>query len=114
MHSHTILRSTINIHVIPRFVNDSATVVSRVLTGRRLVVSWSGTTDIRNGSRCLGQGTLHIGESDLSCVARSDSGLLEPCISRESLVILDCSLIEVNHIFVLCVIGSVARKLDSC
>lgn len=97
--------------VVPHLVDNSVPVVGRTSTSSSGVVSWSGAANVWSGAVALGQSGLHGAQRVGGGVAWLDTSLVQPTIGRQTAVVHDGGLEELDDLLVLNVFRSVARNV---
>lgn len=98
--------------IVPHLRDLRAAVVQRSLARRSLVVSCAGTANVRRSTVFGAQSFLEVREGVGSAVGRNDVVVGEPLEGVQAAVVEDDGLEEVDHLFVLGVLGTVAGNIE--
>lgn len=113
-HIVVVLGTAEYMHVVPDLAQHSPARIVRtaIPAGGRLVISRARAAKIRYSSVLGRESVLNIDEVVLCAVARRDTVLLQPLEGWELLVVSNRCLEEINHLFMLLIIWSVARDIE--
>jgi len=98
--------------IVPDLTDDGATVVGAVLAGGGGVVLGTTASNIGGGAILLGQLALNVGQCVLGCVGWGDIDFVQPLPGRETAVVFDCGLVELDDLLVLDIVGAVAGDVE--
>lgn len=97
--------------VVPGLGNLSSTIIHRAFTGGSLVVARSTAADVGQSTISFGKGILELAEGVGGSVARRDTSCVQPAECRETAVVEDGSLEELDYFFVLNILRTIARYI---
>ena len=98
--------------VVPSFRDLRSTVVGRACTSSSLVVARTTAADVRQSTVSFSQSILKLANRVRSSVARLDASLVQPAPGRETAVVENGSLEELNNLLVLDVLWAIARHIE--
>lgn len=107
-----LLRPSVDVEVVPHLRNLCATVVQRSLAMEGLVVARTRAADVRSGAVLCAKSLFEVREGVGGAVGGDDVGVGEPLVGVQTAVVHDDRLEEVDHFFVLDVLGAVAGDVE--
>lgn len=102
----------IGVHVIPNLTQLGATSILPTISSSCGIVAGSTASKVWNSTRRLGESTLHDAGSIIGAVTWVNTDGVQPTKSRESAVVHDGCLEEVNYVGVVGVERTVARLVE--
>ena len=102
-----------HVEVVPHLGHDSVTIVGRTSTSCSGVVSWSGASNVWDGTVTLGECGLHGAQRVCGGVAWFDTSRVQEAKGRKTAIIHDGSLEELYNLLVLNILWTVARNVES-
>lgn len=113
-HVFVILGPAQHMHIVPHLAQDSPTSITCIaaLACFRLVVSWARASKVRHGPMHGRESVLDLKQIISRAITWRDAILLQPLEGWESPVVSNRSLKKINHIFVLLILGAVARDIE--
>ena len=111
-HTVSILGLPQSVKVIPHLRDLRAAVVQGSLARRSLVVSCAGAANVRRRAVLGAKSLLEVGEGVGGAVGWNDIVIGEPLEGVQAAVMEDHSLEEVDHLFVLGVLGAIAGDVE--
>jgi hypothetical protein len=100
------------VEVVPSLGYLSSAIVGGASTSSSLVVSGTAAADVGQSTVSLGKSVLELADGVGGSVARYDASLVQPAPSRETAVVENGCLEELNDFFVFSVFRAIARHVE--
>jgi hypothetical protein len=112
-HGVALLRPSIDILIVPNLAQHCVPIIGGVLARSSGIESRPRAPDERNAAVLLSQRVLEVSVRVRRAVRGNDLLRFEPLVCGEALVVLDRRLEEIDHVLVLPVQRTVARRVES-
>lgn len=99
--------------VVPDLTDDRSSSIVAAFSCICGIVPWATAAQIWNCTACLGQRALHVSQRHLRLIAGRDPGACEPFECRVTHVVFDHGVVELNHVLVLDVLGTITWHVES-
>jgi hypothetical protein len=100
------------VEVVPSLGYLSSAIVGGASTSSSLIVSGTAAADVGQSTVTLGKSILELANRVGGSVARLDASLVQPAPGRETAVVENGSLEELDNLFVFSIFRAIARHVE--